>query len=262
MTSSTQNSTQHDLYFTCLIQVPLLLLFQVRLGFRYSHVFRLRTDTLWFHAWGNLTYLRQLLPPLSHTVAAPGLLPRPPHLLTPTFLSDAFWIASRAAANSVFVGFANHLERPIDRKHLYHYFNCPWPPPLPPPQSTRNASAPKRAGAAPAAGEDKCFEQIMGPFSVWPEIRLHYFLTRRFAVVDSCLYTGPLLSVHGSQPGGTTSIADICHYPALMRPAQYAALFLLRLRVYLGQQQLELAQEAARDVHAMMLDERLVVQEV
>jgi hypothetical protein len=36
---------------------------------------------------------------------------------------DNFWIASRAATSSVFVGFSHSLETQVDRKELFDYFN-------------------------------------------------------------------------------------------------------------------------------------------
>jgi hypothetical protein len=103
---------------------PYMLAEEGRARRRYSHVVRMRTDALQYSTWDRIQQFRELIPSLKHVVSGPGFN----NLRTPSFMVDSFWIASRAAASSVFVGFAHSLETPVDRKELFGYFNCPWPP--------------------------------------------------------------------------------------------------------------------------------------
>jgi len=91
---------------------------------RYSHVLRMRTDALQYSMWDRIQHFYEIISPLNHVVSGPGFN----NLRNPSFIVDSFWIASRAAASSVFVGFAHSLETPVDRKELFDYFNCAWPP--------------------------------------------------------------------------------------------------------------------------------------
>ena len=50
----------------------------------------------------------------------------------------------------------------------------------------------------------------MGPYSLWGDVRLKYFLLQRFKIVDSCHFTGPYISVQGFRPGGKVALDDGC----------------------------------------------------
>ena len=121
---------------------PLLLAEERRRSSRYSHVVRMRTDSVWYTEWVGAEGLLEGIPPHSSTVAVPA-----GHLLH-AFWGDTLWIASRAAARSVFVGFVDLLEQPVDRKELLQFFGCRW----------------QQEGHVPIAWsrqEDECFTQVV-----------------------------------------------------------------------------------------------------
>jgi hypothetical protein len=103
---------------------PYMLAEEGRARRRYSHVLRMRTDALQYSMWDRIQHFHKIISPLNHVVSGPGLN----NLRNPSFIVDNFWIASRAAASSVFVGFHHSLETPVDRKELFDYFNCQWSP--------------------------------------------------------------------------------------------------------------------------------------
>lgn len=84
---------------------PLLLAEERRRMTRYSHVIRMRTDTIWYHEWEGVEGIMEGIPPASNTVAVPMGLQHD------AFWGDVVWIASRAAARSIFVGFVDMLEQ-------------------------------------------------------------------------------------------------------------------------------------------------------
>jgi len=62
----------------------------------------------------------------------------PPGLSRGAYMSDTYWIASRASAKNTMVDFADSLQLPVDRKVRVCVlaFSTPFPPPfLPPPRS-------------------------------------------------------------------------------------------------------------------------------
>jgi hypothetical protein len=128
---------------------PCMLAEERRARRRYSHVVRMRTDAIQYYMWDRIPQFHKIIPPLSQVVSGPGFN----NLRNPSYIFDNFWIASRAAASSVFVGFSHSLETQVDRKELFDYFNCSWPPNF----------------------TSGCFDCIFGHSSctglVWPEIR-------------------------------------------------------------------------------------------
>ena len=152
---------------------PLVLAEERRMLQRYSHVIRMRTDSTWLSAWKEVEVLHRLILPLDFVVA----FPNPHHHSASSFIPDVFWIASRAAAKSAMVGFANSLTLPVDRKEIYDYFGCPWE---------------ERLFWVPRAHHfDPCFTPVRGPNSIFPEVLVKMFMTRRFRMADSCTFTGP-----------------------------------------------------------------------
>jgi hypothetical protein len=130
---------------------PYMLAEETRACRRYSHVVRMRTDAIQESIWEGIQTFHEIIPPLNQVVAGP----RFDNLRTPSHMLDSFWIASRAAASSAFVGFALSLEKQVDRKKFWEYFNCHWPP------------KPRTGGLFC----DVAIEQVFGPSSIWPEIR-------------------------------------------------------------------------------------------
>ena len=65
-----------------------------------------------YYEWDSIERLSERMPPLSNTVAVPH------GDALSHWWGDEFYIASRAAARRVFVGFADSLETPVDRKVL------------------------------------------------------------------------------------------------------------------------------------------------
>ena len=131
---------------------PYMLAEEGRARRRYSHVVRMRTDAIQYSMWDRIQQFHKIIPPLSQVVSGPGFN----NVRNPSYMFDNFWIASRAAASSVFMGFSHSLETQVDRKELFDYFNCSWPP---------NATS-------------SCFDYIFGlqiwvgwKWNVWPEIR-------------------------------------------------------------------------------------------
>ena len=127
---------------------------EVRARRRYSHVVRMRTDTIAYFDWGAVHQFHEIIPPLSQVVSGPGFN----NDRNAWYMHDVFWIAARAAASNAFVGFAHSLESHVDRKDLCLYLNCSWPP---------NVASNRRGG--------ECFQQVFGPNSVFVEIREYPF---------------------------------------------------------------------------------------
>ena len=97
---------------------------EVRARRRYSHVVRMRTDTIAYFDWGAVHQFHEIIPPLSQVVSGPGFN----NDRNAWYMHDVFWIAARAAASRAFVGFAHSLETHVDRKELCLYLDCSWPP--------------------------------------------------------------------------------------------------------------------------------------
>ena len=151
----------------------LVLAEEQRMMQRYSHVIRMRTDSTWLSAWKETEALHKLVPPRDYVVA----FSNPHHHSGEPYIPDFFWIASRAAAKSTMVDFADSLPLPVDRKEIYDFFGCPWDP---------TGSARRKQTA-----RDPCFKSVLGPNSIWPEVLCKMFMMRRFRIADSCTLTGP-----------------------------------------------------------------------
>ena len=130
---------------------PYMLAEETRVRRRYSHVVRMRTDAIQESMWEGIQEFHETIPPLNQVVAGP----RFDNVRSPSHMLDSFWIASRAAASSAFVGFALSLEKQVDRKKFWEYYNCHWPP-------------------RPRTGRifcDGAIAHVFGPHSIWPEAR-------------------------------------------------------------------------------------------
>ena len=99
------NHVAYFQFFRLRALYPLLLAEERRRMSRYSHVIRMRTDTIWYHEWEGVEGIMEVIPPASNSVAVPMGLQHD------TFWGDVVWIASRAAARSIFVGFVDMLEQ-------------------------------------------------------------------------------------------------------------------------------------------------------
>jgi hypothetical protein len=84
----------------------------------------MRTDTIAYADWGDIRRFHEMIPPLSLVVSGPGFS----NVRNASLMHDVFWIASRAAAASAFVGFSHSLATHVDRKELYMFLKCAWPP--------------------------------------------------------------------------------------------------------------------------------------
>jgi len=84
----------------------------------------MRKDAIAFADWGDIRRFHEIIPPLSLVVSGPGFS----NVRNASLMHDVFWIASRAAAASAFVGFSHSLAAHVDRKELYMFFKCAWPP--------------------------------------------------------------------------------------------------------------------------------------
>ena len=175
---------------------PLVLAEERRMLQRYSHVIRMRTDSTWLSAWKEVEVLHKKVPPRDFVVA----FPNPHHHSGTPFIPDLFWIASRAAAKATMVGFAESLALPLDRKAIYDYFGCPWEP---------EASNQRFQGALQSARHvDPCFVSVLGPNSIFIEVRLKMFMMmQRLEFANSCLWTGPYRHT------GSHATLDYCCLP-------------------------------------------------
>ena len=191
---------------------PHVLAEEKMLRSRYSHLVRLRTDTIWYGPW-NFKFVADI-DPQSRTVA----LPRG-DASGSDLVPDSFWITSRVAARSAFSGFADFLQQPIDRKDIFDLFNCSWLGEGAGGSEHEHHASAAAGGSASANCDERwddknsafCREQILVPGAIWPETLVKYYFRKRFDVIDSCGLMGSYVSVHGWLKGAL-DIADICKF--------------------------------------------------
>ena len=167
---------------------PHVLAEEKLLGARYSHLVRLRTDSIWFKPW-TFRFVGEI-DPSSRTVALP-------HGTSPGvgFTPDNFWLSSRGAARAAFVGFADFLLQPIDRKAIFDFFNCSWP--------SGSAGGIRGESDQNDTNSADCRSQILAGATrdIWPETMARFYFRSRFEVKDSCDIVGPYVSVQGWNKG-------------------------------------------------------------
>ena len=167
---------------------PHVLAEEKLLGARYSHLVRLRTDSIWFKPW-TFRFVGEI-DPSSRTVALP-------HGTSPGvgFTPDNFWLSSRGGARAAFVGFADFLLQPIDRKAIFDFFNCSWP--------SGSAGGIRGESDQNDTNSADCRSQILAGATrdIWPETMARFYFRSRFEVKDSCDIVGPYVSVQGWNKG-------------------------------------------------------------
>ncbi len=141
---------------------------EVKLGARYGHVVRMRTDTVWTRDWPSVTLER-------------GLPVPPGHLGGPNFdskgiLLDHFFISSRAVAWASFYEAPVLFQRGWDREAVYRATGCHL--------VRHNEEA-----------HTDCRKAIYGLNSVWPEAILTMFFRQHLVthLVETCAFTGEFI---------------------------------------------------------------------
>ena len=183
---------------------PRVLAEERHLNARYSHLVRMRTDAVWFQPWD--ASLRDKIDPHSHAVAMPlhnmlpagwrqaGVVEEEANTGMPAFVPDNFWLVSRAAARSSFVGFCDFLSTGVDRRALFDFFNVPWPP---------DCSQHSRS----------CWQQVAGPWGIWPETLVHFYFAQRFELLESCALGLHYVTLHGALKKGSMELRTFCPRP-------------------------------------------------
>ena len=113
----------------------MVLGYELHLGQRYSHVLRVRSDTIFLVPWRSLQHPDSLVQRVKQgTVAGPMYSQQRlfPYLLrsvplgpAPGVMNDQFWICSRATAWQVMVMFPFLLWNPPNANQMSHMMGCP-----------------------------------------------------------------------------------------------------------------------------------------
>lgn len=173
--------SRHMLTFICCNAVSLPM--QVKLGERYGHVVRMRTDTVWTRDWMSTSPAAaastQGTTRTASSTSSTSTLPVPPGSLAgPRYhargvLLDHFFICSRAVAWAALYEAPILFQRSWDRDAVHLATGCD----------------------AVLPGEEAhtdCHKAIYGLNSVWPEAILTMFFRQNLGthMVDSCDLTG------------------------------------------------------------------------
>jgi len=142
---------------------PYMVAEEVRLGQRYSHVVRARSDVILAHTWPGGRQLERIVPPWS--LAGPNLASLQG--------CDKFWISSREIARDTMANLVYMFQRPLNTSRVAQVLGCD------------NQTDPTEKYICDMAARDLWAEAIMLSF--------FYSIVPQCSLVDSCEVTGEFI---------------------------------------------------------------------